>query len=165
LRSFTFLSLEVPVCILQQFLCHQGSLPRVGGRCYTSLRVRIIECLLLFTHHSSDKRMHARICVNLGSVKSSRSPSSPSPPLREGMPNFNTQKYACFYRCYYIVIGITQYTQEARRSNCVALIDPHKLEHDGLHVHSRDPKVFHFCEAKCDHCGYYCTLPLSKLAR
>ena len=151
----------MPVCILQQFLRWRGSLPRAGGRCHTSLRVRITECLLLFAHHSSDKSMHARVCVNyLGSVKSPRSPNPLSPLLWDGIP-----KCAWFYRGSNMLTSITQYTQEARRTNCIVLIDADKIEHDGPHVHSRDPKAFHFCEAKCDHCEYYCTLPFSKLPR
>ncbi|CCA69193.1 hypothetical protein PIIN_03093 [Serendipita indica DSM 11827] len=54
----------------------------------------------------------------------------------------------------------TKYTQEARKQKCCILIEPDKLSHPGRHVHSTDPKSFHYCEKQCDGCGYYCVLPL-----
>ncbi|PVF92927.1 hypothetical protein CPB86DRAFT_144289 [Serendipita vermifera] len=54
----------------------------------------------------------------------------------------------------------TKYTQEARRLPCDVPIEPNQLRHAGPHVHSQDPKAFHYCEERCKHCEYYCTLPL-----
>ncbi|KAJ7246483.1 hypothetical protein C8J57DRAFT_1360578 [Mycena rebaudengoi] len=34
-----------------------------------------------------------------------------------------------------------------------------KKQHSGPHSHSTDPSPFHFCETRCQSCGYYCTLP------
>ncbi|KAI6157189.1 hypothetical protein BKA82DRAFT_4325642 [Pisolithus tinctorius] len=39
-------------------------------------------------------------------------------------------------------------------------IPPGATKHDGSHNHSLDQKVIHFCEARCENCGYFCTLPL-----
>ncbi|KAG1809694.1 uncharacterized protein BJ212DRAFT_1484392 [Suillus subaureus] len=54
----------------------------------------------------------------------------------------------------------TKYSQVAKRLRCAKSIPPGLVAHDGRHNHSLDPRVVHFCRAKCDHCGYYCTLPL-----
>ncbi|KAG1720811.1 hypothetical protein EDB19DRAFT_1646869 [Suillus lakei] len=48
----------------------------------------------------------------------------------------------------------------AKRLRCTKSIPPGLVAHKGPHNHSSDPRVVHFCRAKCDHCGYYCTLPL-----
>ncbi|KAF8550994.1 hypothetical protein OG21DRAFT_1543721 [Imleria badia] len=53
----------------------------------------------------------------------------------------------------------TKYSQVAKRLNCVKLIPPNATKHKGPHNHSQDKKVAHFCEAKCQNCGYFCTLP------
>ncbi|KAG8854044.1 hypothetical protein FRB91_004122 [Serendipita sp. 411] len=54
----------------------------------------------------------------------------------------------------------TKYTQEARKIKCCIMIPWDALRHEGRHVHSTDPASFHYCEETCEHCGYYCTLPL-----
>ncbi|KAH9056504.1 hypothetical protein EDB87DRAFT_1219618 [Lactarius vividus] len=54
----------------------------------------------------------------------------------------------------------TRYTQAANRAQCVQTIPPGLMTHEGEHTHSRDEKVFHFCETRCGNCGYFCTLPL-----
>ncbi|KAG2116832.1 hypothetical protein DEU56DRAFT_984881 [Suillus clintonianus] len=54
----------------------------------------------------------------------------------------------------------TKYSQVAKRLRCAKSIPPGLVAHNGPHNHSLDKKVVHFCRAKCDHCGYYCTLPL-----
>ncbi|KAF8548835.1 hypothetical protein OG21DRAFT_670471 [Imleria badia] len=54
----------------------------------------------------------------------------------------------------------TKYSQVAKRLKCVKPIPPNATKHRGPHNHSLDTKVVHFCEAKCDNCGYFCTLPL-----
>ncbi|KAG1778913.1 hypothetical protein EV702DRAFT_1093073 [Suillus placidus] len=54
----------------------------------------------------------------------------------------------------------TKYSQVAKRLRCAKSIPPGQVAHRGPHNHSLDKKVVHFCRARCDHCGYYCTLPL-----
>lgn len=54
----------------------------------------------------------------------------------------------------------TKYTQVAKRLQCVKTIPPGETSHEGPHNHSKDSKPFHFCEARCENCSYFCTLPL-----
>ncbi|KAG2136636.1 hypothetical protein DEU56DRAFT_857679 [Suillus clintonianus] len=54
----------------------------------------------------------------------------------------------------------TKYSQVAKRLRCTKPIPPGLVVHEGQHNHSLDERVVHFCRAKCEHCGYYCTLPL-----
>ncbi|KAF8548833.1 hypothetical protein OG21DRAFT_1489038 [Imleria badia] len=54
----------------------------------------------------------------------------------------------------------TKYSQVAKRLKCVNLIPPNATKHRGPHNHSLDKNVVHFCETKCENCGYFCTLPL-----
>ncbi|KDQ16740.1 hypothetical protein BOTBODRAFT_53828 [Botryobasidium botryosum FD-172 SS1] len=58
------------------------------------------------------------------------------------------------------VFQYTKFTQVARQLPCVIPIEPDEISHTGPHVHSTDPKVFHFCEERCPSCSYFCTLPL-----
>ncbi|KAJ6620561.1 hypothetical protein B0H10DRAFT_2188402 [Mycena sp. CBHHK59/15] len=53
----------------------------------------------------------------------------------------------------------TKYSQVAKRLPCVFPIPPGERQHSGPHNHSADPAPFHFCEERCESCGYYCTLP------
>ncbi|KAJ7763628.1 hypothetical protein DFH07DRAFT_1059276 [Mycena maculata] len=53
----------------------------------------------------------------------------------------------------------TKYSQVAKRLPCVFPIPPGEKQHSGPHNHSTDPTPFHFCETRCESCGYYCTLP------
>ncbi|KAJ7656315.1 hypothetical protein DFH06DRAFT_1091207 [Mycena polygramma] len=53
----------------------------------------------------------------------------------------------------------TKYSQVAKRLPCVFPIPPGERQHTGPHSHSTEPAPFHFCEAKCESCGYFCTLP------
>ncbi|KAF8216813.1 hypothetical protein K438DRAFT_1658303 [Mycena galopus ATCC 62051] len=53
----------------------------------------------------------------------------------------------------------TKYSQAAKRLPCVFPIPPGQREHSGPHNHSTDPAPFHFCEMRCESCGYFCTLP------
>lgn len=50
----------------------------------------------------------------------------------------------------------------SKRLQCVIPIVPGRIDHldTGPHSHSLDPDPFHFCKAKCDNCGYFCTLRL-----
>ncbi|KAI6097344.1 hypothetical protein EDD16DRAFT_604216 [Pisolithus croceorrhizus] len=54
----------------------------------------------------------------------------------------------------------TKYLQVAKRLKCVKLVPSGATKHKGPHNHSLDKKVIHFCEARCENCGYFCTLPL-----
>ncbi|KAL4067444.1 hypothetical protein V8B97DRAFT_1873723 [Scleroderma yunnanense] len=54
----------------------------------------------------------------------------------------------------------TKYSQVAKRLKCVKLIPPGATKHEGAHYHSSDTQVNHFCETKCENCGYFCTLPI-----
>ncbi|KAJ7091563.1 hypothetical protein B0H15DRAFT_836658 [Mycena belliarum] len=53
----------------------------------------------------------------------------------------------------------TKYSQVAKRLKCVFPIPPGEKKHSGPHNHSSEPAPFHFCETRCESCGYYCTLP------
>ncbi|KAG6369029.1 hypothetical protein JVT61DRAFT_1964, partial [Boletus reticuloceps] len=55
-----------------------------------------------------------------------------------------------------------QYTKVcvAKRLKCTKPVPPGATMHGGPHNHSSDKNVVHFCETKCENCGYFCTLPL-----
>ncbi|KAF8270139.1 hypothetical protein EI94DRAFT_1572222, partial [Lactarius quietus] len=56
-----------------------------------------------------------------------------------------------------------QYTKvgaSAKRLRCVKMIEPGEIDHEGTHIHSNEEQPFHFCESRCETCGYLCTLPL-----
>lgn len=61
-------------------------------------------------------------------------------------------------------LSIAQYTQVARRLGCAVMIPPGALSHAGEHRHSSEEKPFHFCQARCGQCEYFCTLPLGSYA-
>ncbi|KAI9511011.1 hypothetical protein F5148DRAFT_1274479 [Russula earlei] len=50
--------------------------------------------------------------------------------------------------------------QYTKRLQCVMTIPPGKTSHEGSHIHSKEDRPFHFCEARCENCSYFCTLPL-----
>ncbi|KAF8122287.1 hypothetical protein EV363DRAFT_1555266 [Boletus edulis] len=54
----------------------------------------------------------------------------------------------------------TKFSQVAKRLKCIKPIPSGATKHKGPHNHSLDKKAIHFCEAKCENCGYFCTLPL-----
>ncbi|KAI6161871.1 hypothetical protein EDD17DRAFT_1480245 [Pisolithus thermaeus] len=54
----------------------------------------------------------------------------------------------------------TKYSQVAKRLKCAKSIPPGQTKHDGQHNHSLDKKVVHFCQNRCENCGYFCVLPL-----
>ncbi|KAI0052043.1 hypothetical protein FA95DRAFT_1618925 [Auriscalpium vulgare] len=54
----------------------------------------------------------------------------------------------------------TKYAQVTKHLPCVYIIDSTAIAHPGPHIHSMEPSPFHFCTARCESCGYYCTLPL-----
>ncbi|KAF7309973.1 VWFA domain-containing protein [Mycena indigotica] len=53
----------------------------------------------------------------------------------------------------------TKYSQDFKRLPCVFNIPPGQKAHNGPHCHTTDPAPFHFCETRCENCGYFCTLP------
>lgn len=55
----------------------------------------------------------------------------------------------------------TKYSQVSRRLQCAIQIPAGVLAHGGTHRHSEEVDPFHFCEKRCDNCGYFCTLPLN----
>ncbi|KAL1684093.1 hypothetical protein EV122DRAFT_200466 [Schizophyllum commune] len=55
-----------------------------------------------------------------------------------------------------------QYTKvctNSPRLQCVKIIPADKTQHEGPHAHSTGPNLFHYCEERCENCGYFCTLP------
>jgi hypothetical protein len=54
----------------------------------------------------------------------------------------------------------TKFTQTAKRLCCVKIIEPGDIEHKGRHIHTNEKQPFHFCQSRCETCGYLCTLPL-----
>ncbi|KIK74646.1 hypothetical protein PAXRUDRAFT_175036, partial [Paxillus rubicundulus Ve08.2h10] len=66
-------------------------------------------------------------------------------------------------RGIYLFLGSCSYQRNieiAKRLKCMKPIAPGATEHIGPHNHSLDKKVVHFCEDRCENCGYFCTLPL-----
>ncbi|CAB4374198.1 unnamed protein product [Rhizophagus irregularis] len=51
----------------------------------------------------------------------------------------------------------TKYIQLSERLRCSKKIPPNESKHIGKHTHNENG--FHFCEAQCQFCGYFCTLP------
>jgi len=58
------------------------------------------------------------------------------------------------------VFQYTRYSQVQQRLTCVIPIPPGELYHQGAHTHSAEADAFHFCDARCPDCQYFCTLPL-----
>ncbi|KAJ7781844.1 hypothetical protein DFH07DRAFT_389440 [Mycena maculata] len=57
------------------------------------------------------------------------------------------------------IFQYTKYSQDSKHLRCAIMIPPNEREHTGRHLHSEDPDPFHFCETRCQNCGYFCTLP------
>ncbi|KAI9434036.1 hypothetical protein F5148DRAFT_1268359 [Russula earlei] len=53
----------------------------------------------------------------------------------------------------------TKYSQAAKRLQCVKIIEPGETTHPGSHIHSKEKYLFHFCEARCEGCAFFCSLP------
>ncbi|PVF98805.1 hypothetical protein CPB86DRAFT_757922 [Serendipita vermifera] len=66
------------------------------------------------------------------------------------------QRIEARYKGRFEEFNYTLFTQEARRKRCSVKVKPGETSHDGEHDHGDD---FHFCEARCPHCGYYCKHP------
>ncbi|PKY47221.1 hypothetical protein RhiirA4_462349, partial [Rhizophagus irregularis] len=54
-------------------------------------------------------------------------------------------------------ITFTKYIQLSERLKCNKKIPPNEFTHTGKHTHKENG--FHYCNAKCQFCEYYCTLP------
>ncbi|GBB95541.1 hypothetical protein RclHR1_02560001, partial [Rhizophagus clarus] len=54
-------------------------------------------------------------------------------------------------------IIFTKYIQLSKRLKCNKKIPPNEFNHTGKHTHGENS--FHFCDASCQFCEYYCTLP------
>ncbi|GBB83177.1 hypothetical protein RclHR1_00010059 [Rhizophagus clarus] len=54
-------------------------------------------------------------------------------------------------------ITFKKYIQLSERLRCNKKIPPNEFEHIGKHTHKENG--FHYCDAKCQFCEYYCTLP------
>ncbi|KEP50719.1 von willebrand factor type A domain protein [Rhizoctonia solani 123E] len=54
----------------------------------------------------------------------------------------------------------TRFTQVSKRLPCEVPIPAGQLTHGGPHKHDLKEKPFHFCNAKCPGCNYFCKLPL-----
>ncbi|CAI2161944.1 15836_t:CDS:10 [Funneliformis geosporum] len=54
-------------------------------------------------------------------------------------------------------ITFTKYIQLSERLICIKKIPPNEFIHTGKHTHEEDG--FHFCDAKCQFCEYFCTSP------
>ncbi|CAI2201431.1 7312_t:CDS:2, partial [Funneliformis geosporum] len=54
-------------------------------------------------------------------------------------------------------VAFTKYIQLGERLRCNKKIPPNNFKHDGGHIHEEGG--FHFCDAKCRFCEYFCILP------
>ncbi|KZT12602.1 uncharacterized protein LAESUDRAFT_808190 [Laetiporus sulphureus 93-53] len=56
----------------------------------------------------------------------------------------------------------TKFIQVSKRLTCAIPIAPGRVDHNdvGPHRHTTDKDSFHSCKARCENCGYYCTLRL-----
>ncbi|CAB5351424.1 unnamed protein product [Rhizophagus irregularis] len=54
-------------------------------------------------------------------------------------------------------ITFTKYIQLSERLKCNKKIPPNEFTHTGTHTHKENG--FHYCNAQCKFCEYYCTLP------
>ncbi|CAE6489587.1 unnamed protein product [Rhizoctonia solani] len=54
----------------------------------------------------------------------------------------------------------TRFTQVSKRLPCEVPVPAGQLAHGGPHKHDLKEKPFHFCNAKCPSCNYFCKLPL-----
>ncbi|KAI9444004.1 hypothetical protein H4582DRAFT_2189914 [Lactarius indigo] len=57
--------------------------------------------------------------------------------------------------------GSFQYTKDipvAKCLPCAKIIKLGEVEHPGPHIHSNDKSPFHYCDSRCENCGYLCSL-------
>ncbi|KAI9443805.1 hypothetical protein H4582DRAFT_1846182 [Lactarius indigo] len=77
-----------------------------------------------------------------------------------GICQIDTQSIEATFTGKHGTFQYTRYTQVAKRLPCVKTIPPGLMAHEGGHIHDREAQLFHFCETRCNDCGYICTLPL-----
>eukprot|EP01018_Ginkgo_biloba_P017610 Gb_37646 [translate_table: standard] len=50
--------------------------------------------------------------------------------------------------------------QNGLRKDCCILVLPFKRSHEGPHVHTKNEETLHYCDTRCQSCGYFCHLPM-----
>ncbi|XP_057849508.2 uncharacterized protein LOC131060346 [Cryptomeria japonica] len=50
--------------------------------------------------------------------------------------------------------------QNGLRKLCCVPIPPHERNHKGPHVHTKKENSVHYCDTRCQTCGYFCQLPI-----
>ncbi|KAH9047481.1 hypothetical protein EDB83DRAFT_2317547 [Lactarius deliciosus] len=53
-----------------------------------------------------------------------------------------------------------QYTKLQSGSSVSRPSNQGECHTQGPHIHNKEKQIFHFCETRCQNCGYFCTLPL-----
>ncbi|KAF5381812.1 hypothetical protein D9757_008326 [Collybiopsis confluens] len=83
--------------------------------------------------------------------------------MAQGICQIDTQPQSVLttFTGQYGTFQYTKYSQVAKRLPCAISIPPDCVDHPGAHRHSTAKDPFHYCESKCEDCGYYCTLPRS----
>ncbi|KAF5381827.1 hypothetical protein D9757_008331 [Collybiopsis confluens] len=81
--------------------------------------------------------------------------------MAQGICQIDTQPQSVLttFTGQYGTFQYTKYSQVAKRLPCAISIPPDCVNHPGAHSHSTAKDPFHYCESKCEDCGYYCTLP------
>ncbi|TFY70647.1 hypothetical protein EVG20_g2357 [Dentipellis fragilis] len=117
---------------------------------------------------SAAKSIRVTPCVQTQAYVKLRHTLIPSkPPLRASTRHSSTRSiHKVGHRVSYgYMLCLIHHLPAARRLDCIKRIPPDQTEHHGSHCHSSEARPFHFCESRCDHCGYYCTLPLGHTQR
>jgi hypothetical protein len=149
---------------LQELLCCGRSFPCLKSRCPTSMRVSLKEQMWSWDSIRTNRRKTHRcshLCELAGICKVSNISHSVESTFVDRLDRFQYTKVCTLLKRRINYSHWNQYTQEARRLPCEVPIEPDEIEHSGQHMHSTDPTIVHFCETRCQHCGYYCDLPLS----
>ncbi|KAH9291385.1 hypothetical protein KI387_043423, partial [Taxus chinensis] len=50
--------------------------------------------------------------------------------------------------------------QNGLRKGCCIPIPPFEIDHQGPHVHTKNEDSVHYCDSRCQSCGYFCQLPI-----
>ena len=51
--------------------------------------------------------------------------------------------------------------QNGLQKDCCIGIPPFRTSHDGLHLHTLNLDVVHYCKVRCQSCGYFCQRPIN----
>ncbi|KAG2051772.1 hypothetical protein BDR06DRAFT_958570 [Suillus hirtellus] len=158
-------------CELSKFRLADGSTPTCRGICGTPIDVD-------HDQHQCDARLCSfpcqlckRLCASADHLHGLQDGAihlcgeeHPCPKLctADGICEIETapQSIEATFTGKHETFQYTKYSQVAKRLKCSKPIPPGLAAHEGKHNHSLDEKVVHFCRARCEHCGYYCTLPL-----